>query len=227
MTKNKKGTMGGNKLIVAEPIESTMETENRVTYGDILVVPRLFSRLRIANSIHRFRRTSTGSDISQMAGSDNTGAYAFVLSAVPGYTEFTSLFDQYRIVMVRVVYRPRWNFSAIASASSDINPLLITVLDYDDASALTITQMLNYPSYKETRFDKDHARCIKPRIALGAYAGTFTGFANEPASWIDCGSPGVQHYGVKYAVSGGVIGQTALMDYSTEVEYFLEFRQVR
>jgi len=52
-------------------------------------------------------------------------------------------------------------------------------------------------------------------------------FANVKAPWIDCASPGVNHYGIKYAVSGGVIGQTALQAFSTEVEYFLEFRQVR
>jgi hypothetical protein len=220
LTKKKMNQSRGKK-------ESTLETENRYTYGDILVVPNVFSRKVMADLVYRFRRTSTGSDISQTAGADNNGAYNFVLSAVPGYTEFTSLFDQYRIVMVRVVWRPRWNFSAISSSASDINPLFISVIDYDDSSTLTITQMLNYPSYKETRFDQDHARCIAPHLALGAYSGTFTGFSNLPPLWIDCASPGVQHYGIKYSIPGGVIGQTALMDYSTEVEYFLEFRQVR
>jgi len=156
--------------------EGTLMSENRVAVGDILFVPRRFLRTVIADVEYCFRRTSTGADISQIAASDNTGAYSFVLSAVPGYTEFTSLFDQYRIAMVRVVWRPRFNMSAIQAVSTDVNPLMISVIDYDDASTLTITQMLNYQSYKETRFDKDHVRCIAPRIAIGAYSGTFTSF---------------------------------------------------
>jgi hypothetical protein len=207
--------------------EATLDAENKQSYGDITVIPLEFSRKTLADSIYRFRRTSTSADVSQLAASDNSGGYAFVLSNVPGYTEYTALFDQYKIEMVRVIWRPRWNFSAIGSIATDVNPLFISVIDYDDASTLTIAQSLEYQSYKETRFDQDHVRCIKPRIALGAYSGTFTSFANVPAPWIDCASPSVQHYGIKFVVSGGALGQTALMTYSAEVEYFVKFRQVR
>lgn len=58
-------------------------------------------------------------------------------------------------------------------------------------------------------------------MAVAVYSGAFTSFANAPSSWIDSGSPNVQHYGLKAAVTATAAVQT----YNLQVRARVSFRQ--
>jgi len=45
-------------------------------------------------------------------------------------------------------------------------------------------------------------------MAVAAYAGSFTSYANMEPQWIDCASPSVQHYGFKCAVNPTGVAMT-------------------
>jgi len=208
--------------------ESTMKSENSENLGDVMFIPRGFARENLVNQTYRFRRSVINGTVQQAAGSDTLGSFSFTLGAIQGNSEWTNLFDQYKICLVRVVLRPLFNFAQIVALSTDVFPPLCSVIDYDDATAISNVLLSQYQSYKQTRFDKDHVRSIKPRVAMAAYgSGVFASFANQGDQWIDCASTAVVHYGLKYCIQAGHIGQTALQAWSVETEYFLKFRQVR
>jgi hypothetical protein len=208
--------------------ESTMKSENNENLGDVMMIPRAFARENLVNQIFRFRRSVVSATIQQAAGSDTLGAFSFTLAGIQGNSEWTTLFDQYKISLVRVLIRPLFNLAQIVALSTDVFPPLCSVIDYDDATAISNVLLSQYQSYKQTRFDKDHVRSIKPRVAMAAYgSGVFASFANQGNQWIDCASAAVVHYGLKYCIQAGDVGQTALQAWSVETEYFLEFRQVR
>jgi len=117
----------------------------------------------------------------------------FTLNAVPEVSSFTTLFDQYKIEEVECFIFPEGNTN-----NNGLDTVWASVLDYDDSASLTtLTQALDYDTVRVTEFNVGHYRRFKPRIAAAAYSGAFTSFANLSAPWIDCGSPSVQHYGIK------------------------------
>lgn len=129
------------------------------------------------------------------------------LSSLPSYTDFTALFDQYKFDMIKVTfYRPYQQTGTMdiaANASQSVLPqlLLHTAVDFDDAVApVTPPDLQQYPSYQCTILTGSADRfsvTFKPRVALAAYSGAFTSYANMDA-WLDSASPNVQTYGLKF-----------------------------
>jgi hypothetical protein len=187
---------------------------------------RLYSPVRTRECVYRFRQLVDTASTTQVAGSETDGALVFQLVQLSNVTAFTSIFDQYRIDMVQVSFSPRVNAAVPTSPTGTIMPKLYTGLDYDDASTTTIAALLDYQSLVITPPCMGVVRTVKPRIAIAAYSGAFTSFANQE-SWVDCGSTAVQHYGLKYAVEAGLVGQLNLQQYTITAVYFIAFRNVK
>lgn len=197
-----------------------------------------FVKKAISGKIYRFKRSVDGATINtglsriitQGAGLQHFGFY-FTLADVPGSTEFTSLFDQYRINKVVMRFMPMINVNNVqpVAGASVTNPgLMGTVIDHDDVSTLaTITDYEQYQTWKcqPAISLRTHTRVIRPRIAVGAYAGAFTSYANTKG-WIDCGSPNVQHYGLKFYMDA-YGNANAAQTYQVMATYYLSFRDVR
>lgn len=118
----------------------------------------------------------------------------FVLTTITSSADLVNMYDQYCVKELEVSFYPRNNAVDVPANNAGI---FATVIDYDDSTNLTSiglaasyqTAMIR-PGYESQR------RTFAPRIAVGAYAGAFTSFANQ-VSWIDSASTGVQHYGIK------------------------------
>lgn len=200
--------------------------EKKGKEGDDIIPKRFLGG--IAGQTYRYIRFIDGNNIVQTAAGDLHGAVYFALTSLDNYTEFTGLFDQYRIVAVELHIRPLQNNSQYFSTSTDLFPRFCSVIDYDDATVLTsAADYRQYQTYKETNWNQYHSRVIRPHLAVAAYSGAFNSYANMSGTWIDLVSPSVQHYGWKYFVSTGAVGQTHLQSWSVEYKYCLEFRQVR
>jgi len=180
------------------------------------------------NQTHRFIRITDDSVISQAANALTFGATAFKLSTLPNSSEFTALFDQFRIDYVEVTLRPQYNMGSLSNQTSMVNAVLYTVIDYDDATAPTaVSDLRQYENCRESNWDETLVRRFQPRLAVATYAsGVFTSFANTRA-WVDCGNPAVEHYGFKWAVSAGLFGQGNLQTWTVEYRMALSFRNVR
>jgi hypothetical protein len=149
------------------------------------------------------------------------GAFAFSLGSLPDYTEFTALFDSYRIRMVKLQFNPLF----IDTSATVTYPPIITAIDYDDNSTLAYSVLQEYDTSLISNSGMFFERVLIPRIALAAYSGVFTSFAQpDPLTWVDCASPNVTYYGLKYALP---ITGAANTVWQVEATYFLEFKNSR
>lgn len=123
----------------------------------------------------------------------------FKFSDISDSTELGGIFDQYKFgkVSIRVVPNIKESIS-----STPILGRNYSVIDFDDANAFTsITDPLDYSNCRvHEPIDTMQVELV-PHFAYSAFAtGVFSSFANSAPRWIDCASPDVQHYGVKYAI---------------------------
>lgn len=167
-----------------------------------------------------------------MAGiSTYAGSISFQLADVPNASNFTQLFDQYRITAVKIEFILPFipatykDTTVVAQAA----PTLFTASDIDDATA---PASLNEILEKETV--KCHGtlcpyginkavRWVKPAVAAALYKGTFTGYGSKQGQWIDANSSDVAHYGLKYWLEG-IGGYSAGVNLYVYTTYYMEFK---
>ncbi len=131
------------------------------------------------------------------AVAETTIGHYFTLAQLPANSSWSTIFDQYCIPVVVAQIRASENVATIAQGGP--MPRIYTVLDHDDANTITVAQAKDYSSCKEQRLIDSVTRVIYPRVAIAAYSGAFTSFANQ-RSWIDVASSTVQHYGMKTSI---------------------------
>jgi len=163
--------------------------------------------------------------------------YAFILSSLPDYTNFTALFDQYRILRVDFSLACFSTVSTSAAAGQGTGAMHYGITDHDDATNPTASDvgvqgMREYASFTErSLFDSRgefHRHSFVPRVAVAAYAGAFTSYGNA-SMWIDSNSPAVQHYGRKGIIEiwSATPGVACNMLVRVQATVTLECRDVR
>jgi len=150
-------------------------------------------------NIHHFKRIYQGSAISASASGNTLGALAFTFNSLPNHTEFSHLFDEYRMNAIRISLIP--NFTG-----SDINPYttaqslpnIWSIIDHNDSVApSTLNELLQYPNCKMTRGNSIHTRVFKPSCLTDVAAIT-SGVKYK--QWINIADSNIPHYGFKYFV---------------------------
>jgi hypothetical protein len=172
---------------------------------------------------YTFVRTVQLTPLTVTTAMDTTFAYTFTLSAFPDASDFTNLFDQYRIGVVRVAFFPQ------GGASQVINSVIGTAIDYDDsASGLALGQLEEYSTFQLNSLSKTFWRTFQPKASNAAYSGVFTSFTRMPAStWIDCASPAVLYYGLKGQIPASTISGGPFIAYNVSVSAILQFQNTR
>lgn len=179
---------------------------------------------RIRNKVHFFKRTFnsqltiTGSDV-------NVGKqFTFRLSDLQGYTEFTDLFDMYKICAVKIEIIPVFNSidgHVQTTTLQTVCPPVISVLDYNDNNVITSeADMLEYESHKMTLGWKKHTRYLKPKCQT--YVKELTNAAAMPKrSYLSTEFADVDHYGAKvlFLPTGTMADQTGVTYYVYQTYY--------
>jgi hypothetical protein len=144
---------------------------------------------------YKFSRSFDLGTLSKGA-SDQGYAWPFALNQLPAVTEFTNLFDKYRIVSIDLT------FSLVRETGTTndlVWPAMFLFMDDDDSVIPTTkssvlermsVQRVSFAPTRQTISVKIRPRWIQSR------AGTSTNLAPQN-SWLDMATPGVQHYGVK------------------------------
>lgn len=175
-----------SQKMAAGPQERTYSTQNPIT-------------LRLPNhdnGLYRFSDRYIIGTISSSAAGPVFNAYNFQVGALGNVSPLTTMFDQYMIECVEFMTIP-YVSSATPAVATNLGRFL-TVVDYDDASALGTEQAaLDYQNCLVSSGTDGHYRKFEPHVALAAYSGAFTSYANRSKQWIDAASTTVQHYGVK------------------------------
>jgi len=148
------------------------------------------------------------------------GGQTVTLAVFDPNSSWATVFDQYRIALVEYHFVPRVNIISTGSNAGQF----YTVVDLDDGTSPTgISYMQAYPGCQMTEGFKSHKHTFVPHVAVAAYSGVFTSFANEAAPWIDVASGGVLHYGVKYYWTTSV----NVEHYDLNIRAHLQFRNAR
>lgn len=181
-----------------------------------------------AGTVYSFKRTFQFANfhMDHTTGLATSVGYSFKLNDLPNYTEFTALFDQYKITGIKIRLIPEQNQQALGVGVFNIPPIY-TVIDYDDDTALTaITDAMQYQNCKihTTISGSQIVRFFRPHIAVAAYSGTFTSYMNKSMQWIDSASPDTRHYGFKIIVAAITTLDTT---FSVVATYYLKMRNVR
>lgn len=178
----------------------------------------------MSSAPHSYKRTQyfpSALSVSNLA--EVYGSYAFQLSAVASASEYTNLYDMYKISAVKWTLMPRGN-SAEAGTNNN-NTKVLTVLDYDDDDTPTsIDQLCQYETCKTTNLSRDHSRYLKPKFAKMIYKTAATTGYGVGSGWVDCNSTDIPHYGVKYCLLRTTSGTVV---YDLKVTYYLQFKGVR
>lgn len=155
---------------------------------------------RIALKTHHFKRTFVASAITG-ATSDVLGAYAFSFNTLPNYTEYTALFDQYRVNKIVVKFVPDHDTSDVNNTASSLSQFH-TILDFNDSSApASLASMFEYDTWKMTRGGRTHVRKWTPSILVGANDSTIAASLPKFKQWISCDQPDLYLYGLKYCLA--------------------------
>lgn len=135
------------------------------------------------------------------------GGVSIYLDSLPSVSEYSALFDQYRIkgVTIRMDYNVNlYSNNGVAYAS----PLISYVMDKDDSNDLTLANMFQYPQVATHSFQENGYKPLilhfspKPLVDI-AGSGISTGYSPmKIAPFIRTTDLAIPHYGMKFAVQG-------------------------
>lgn len=176
------------------------------------------------STIYRFKRMTYYTSIASSASLPVYGAFNFKLSDIPTASEFTNLFDAYRIRGVKLTFMPKVTSN---DQNSNNYGTFTFVPDYDDA--VSPTSNLDLMQHQSCRVKQPSCRpftCyMRPRPAIALYQpSAFTAYSQAPLkTWVDCNNVNVEYYGFKYAWVGTSLA-TVMDVFAT---WYLEFKTPR
>lgn len=173
--------------------------------------------------VHHFKRVAQISSISASDDGNVLGALEFKFDDIPNKTEFTNLFDQYRINGILVRFIPNFTGSDInPSTTAQSVPNIWTIIDHDDAATpANLNEMMQYPNCKMTRGQNVHKRYFRPSCLVDV-AGITTGVKFK--QWLNMANTNIPHYGLKYHVDQT---QAEIGTWRVFVTYFFSCKGVR
>lgn len=184
----------------------------------------------IRQKIHYFKRhVDLGLITLSTAGITSQG-FSFQLDEVPNYTEFTALYDQYKLSAVSISFIPMQTYTLnnTTAVANNFNVRYATVVDYDSSGAFgTFNDAREFTTVKITTITQQQTRYIKPRIKSANENDSSTIVASgNIRSWLNTSIGNIPHYGLRYVFeqfpNAGFVGQMKV-----EAVYYFAFRNVK
>lgn len=173
-------------------------------------------------------------------GQWNSAVYQFQLNALPNYTEFTALFDEYKINAVKLTFVPAFaggldpNTALTSVASGGVfleTPRMYTLIDRDgDIQVSTENAMLENNNARIIRQPNQtfSIYIAKPNIQFEVATTALVGFAkaaSKGGQWLDTANAGVVHHGC--AVGCHLEGSSASQKWQVIATYYMQFRHAK
>lgn len=165
------------------------------------------------------------------SSSFSDGLVFLQLQDLPDYTEFTALYDQYRVDKLVVHFYPSQTIIDLSDSRADPGTLL-TAVDFDGgATGLTLNQFLSYESAQVHPHCVPRKITIKPRAELavidGSSATVAAALPNSGNIWYDCSNTAVRFHGVRVATTAESAPNGYHITYKIYVEAFVTFKATR
>lgn len=186
------------------------------------------SRLPVASQVHSFVRYATpGLIAGNVAHAPFLGWYGPRLDFMSNSSEFTNLFDQYRINFVVYKFYLRIDPSAQTAATASF-PKLYWYRDYDDSNIPgSLNEIRENGRCKMAILHPNRAVTIafKPNVLnLMYYSGVSNQFSPNFKAWIDVAKPDCQYYGIKAAIDN-LTNTNYMVD--IECKYYIQCKNTR
>jgi len=213
--------------------------KRRIPRNKMIRRRRVARPIAAARNLHYFKRTVRLTDLlasaTALTNVPIANAYSFNLNQLPNPTEFTNLFDQYKITGAKLVFTPGANNALYSPLSGQSVAFgfnrFMSVIDYDDSSIpASESELMQYNTLKVTPPMRTHTRYLKPKILEALYNGTLsTAYQAARPGWVDVGNPSVPHYGVKvYCAAPTIAGSTSSsITYNVYLTLYFACKNVR
>lgn len=195
-------------------------------------------RKKVQNKIHTFVRWAdrdvqfpgaTGPNLITETGLNQHLAYTFTVDDVVNASDFTNLYDQYRINKITVFLERYQNSTSAVSNFNPNNQKICVVHDYDDANPLT--QEDDYLEYSNCRryniIGNGSIRIVLyPKIlntVLNVGGSVAQTLMSSNRVWLNTEQDEVPHFGIKMFVPAG-ISTTDTPLFKVRVKYHLSFK---
>lgn len=214
----------------------------------VATVPRRVPR-QLTPKTYTFQRTIQQTlPMNQSTGWGGTGSFAMTLAptlssldvfaggtllyqpVMPGLTDFTNLFDQYKVTSIR--YEMYYSVNDNQLPSTNSLPMVHIVNDYNDTSGFTLGDIQQYPNMYTFQLGKEKPIVwyCQPRVRLDVLTntGVTSSSAFNTTGWIDTSSPSIQMLGTKIWLN--TMGRSANVDIGNVVliaTYNIEFKNPR
>lgn len=116
----------------------------------------------------------------------SVGSFNFSLVDVPNSSEFTALFDQYRLDSIDIEWFPEYTVLSDSGLTSNaINVMFNTAVDPVGYTPALYTDVLQYKTLKSTGITSRHKRTFKPMYLVDGIApvNTFISTASPSSNW--------------------------------------------
>lgn len=159
-----------------------------------------------------FNRTVTALfDINADGINPSLVSNVFTLSQLPNFTDYTNLFQSYRLNKIKIAWEPEYTeLTDAALVSNAINVQFNSVVDQTDPAApATVDVVTQYQNCKSTGITKRHSRTFQPAM--------LTTSSMPCHCYLSTTNPGERHYGVKVGIKPTGV---AMVFRSTATFYF-------
>jgi len=176
--------------------------------------------------------TSINATVDQfiLRASQVRGAFTFNLSQAANITDITNLFDNYRLVRVKLMFNLSSNSSDVSGSNGFALPIINYCYDPDDATVPPSRTTVLENGYCQTRrLDKPFSITLTPRAQQSVTGGTGGGGGLLPTgTWLDCSSPAINHYGLKFWIDQFPFDAAANYTYALTITpvYYIEAKNV-
>lgn len=179
-------------------------------------------RRRTTNKIYAFKRTFEATPITIASAANATLAYSPSLSNLPSVTDFTNLFDMYRICGLKFNFVPVYN---VANTTTVNKFEVFSVIDYNDINTITQAQAMEYQNMHKSTSTRPHKRYFKPRIAITQADVSSTSFvASYKPQWISTANTNIAHGFLKFVTDTNT-GSTAFV-FNVYITMYVQFKNV-
>jgi len=198
-------------------------------------------RKKTQNKVHSFIRwcdkdTSypgvTGPNQILELGTNQNLAYSFKLDNLVNPSDFTNLYDMYRINKIILYLEPDYDTTASGNALGNPNGRKIRVVhDYNDNNALS--QEDDYLEYSNCKSYYPWSRrgikvTLYPKInnAVENVAGSVNAFTsmNSNRVWLNIADDEVPHFGIKIFIPSGLLGSENARIFKVRAKYHISLK---
>lgn len=172
---------------------------------------------------------------SRGVATDSINVYAFRATDIPNFSEFASLYDQFRIKAIKFSAIPIGNVSTYTGTTGatgttptySVRSYSVLDFQYDASSPTTVSQLREYQNCKWKPYNRIHSRYFYPRLQLSS-DGNDAQYTVGSKPWVSTqtASQQAQWAGIIFGVDGNS-APTGTILYQIELKYYLQFRTVK